>query len=197
MGKAKINFLFFISAVFTLSIPAFFLYSNNNSNFAKDSNFKFSTYFLADQNENNQTSKEILKQFAEQINISAIKKYKSIKDVNFEDINEYNIDNYFKNLPSSNDDITVVLKRVYISINEFEEINLEYEFSYSYKDPISVTYSFKKIAFVNSSEIIINYVVIPISLLCLTIVLSLVIYFAIKKTEKKNKYRNLKNKMKK
>ncbi|MDE5952803.1 MAG: hypothetical protein K2G48_01665, partial [Malacoplasma sp.] len=126
-----------------------------------------------------------------------IRNYDSINDVNLEIINENNITNYFKNLPTSNNNITVNLKRIYLDKKELEEINLEYEFSNSNNDSIIVTYSFKQIAFVSSKKIIINFVVLPISLIFLTFILVLIVYFASKKAEKKKKYNYLKSKMKK
>ncbi|MDE5767613.1 MAG: hypothetical protein K2H56_03615 [Malacoplasma sp.] len=196
--KPKFFAFIFVSAAFVLSAPTTFLQSNTNSEKLLINNLDSSFYlsFLTDQ-ENALKTKDMLEEFARKVNIVPFRNYDSINDVNLDVINENNVSNYFKNLPSSNNNITVNLKRIYLDKKELEEINLEYEFSNSNNDSIIVTYSFKQIAFVTSKKIIINFVVLPISLIFLTFILVLVVYFASKKAEKKKKYNYLRNMMKK
>lgn len=196
--KPKFFAFIFVSAAFVLSAPTTFLQSNTNSEKLLTNNLDSSFYlsFLTDQ-ENALKTKDMLEEFARKVNIVPFRNYDSINDVNLDVINENNVSNYFKNLPSSNNNITVNLKRIYLDKKELEEINLEYEFSNSNNDSIIVTYSFKQIAFVTSKKIIINFVVLPISLIFLTFILVLVVYFASKKAEKKKKYNYLRNMMKK
>ncbi|MDE5545449.1 MAG: hypothetical protein K2I76_02465 [Malacoplasma sp.] len=196
--KSKFLFLFFMSAA-VLSTPVVFLCQSTSERKVNNFDSKFYFTFLADQDNNEKDAKLILENFAKKINILPIRQYENANDVNFESINKDNISNYFKNLPSSNSEITVNLTKIYLNNkNEnSEEINLEYEFYYSNNDSVVATYSFKKIAFVSTKKIIINFVVIPISLIFLTFILVLVIYFASKKAEITKKYNYLKSKMKK
>ena len=112
--KSKSLFLFFMSTA-VLSTPVVFLYQSTSERKVNNFDSKFYFSFLADQNNNEKDAKLILENFAKKINILPIRQYENANDVNFESINKDNISNYFKNLPSSNSELTVNLTKIYLN----------------------------------------------------------------------------------